>query len=88
MREKQFERFQANIDQTGAGLPKMIGVDRPQEIRQRIEAEEAQRNGATHVYDPRSGQAIPANSTPVKNIFGKVIGYKDQHERVTLFPKQ
>ena len=88
VREKQFERFQQNIDQVGAGLPKLVGFDRPQEIRQRIEAEEAAKAGATHIYDPSSGQALPANSTPAKNIFGKVIGYKDAHDRVTMFPKQ
>jgi hypothetical protein len=88
VREKKFDRFQANIDQTGAGIPKLVGVDRPLEIRQKIEAEEAQKAGATHVYEPTSGQPIPADSTPVKNIFGRVIGYKDAHERMTMFPKQ
>lgn len=88
VREKKFDRFQSNIDQTGAGLPKLVGIDRPQEIRQRIEAEEAKKDGATHIYEPNSRQAIPVDSTAVKNIFGKVIGYKDAHGRVTVFQKQ
>lgn len=71
VRDKKFERFQSNIDQTGAGLPKMVGIERPQEIRQRLEAEEAKNQGATHVYNPDSG-----NAEPVKNIFGTVIGHK------------
>src|SRR5439155_452086 len=30
-RDAQFDRFQQNIDQTGAGLRKMVGIERPQE---------------------------------------------------------
>lgn len=77
VQEKKFERFQANIDQTGAGLPKLVGVDRPKEIRQRLEAEEAQKDGATHVYNPAS-----ATAEPVKNIFGKVIGHRGPNGEV------
>jgi hypothetical protein len=88
VRERKFERFQANIDQTGAGLPKMVGVDRPQEIRQRIETEESKKAGATHVYEPGSGQTIPVDGTAVKNIFGKVIGYTDKDGKLVRFPKQ
>lgn len=62
VRERQFDRFQQNIDQTGAGLPKMVGVERPKEIRQRIEAEEAQKQGATHVYDPNEKKAVPVRT--------------------------
>lgn len=88
VREKKFDRFQANIDQTGAGLPKMIGVDRPVEIRQRIEAEEAQRAGATHVYEPTASQTMPVDATPVRNIFGKVIGYKTSAGQTVVWPRK
>jgi hypothetical protein len=62
VREAQFERFQQNIDQTGAGLPKMVGIERPKEIQQRIEAEEARNQGATHIYDPNQKKAVPVGS--------------------------
>jgi len=62
VRDAQFDRFQQNIDQTGAGLPKMVGVERPKEIKQRIEAEEAQKQGATHIYDPNQKRAVPVGS--------------------------
>jgi len=62
VRESQFDRFQQNIDQTGAGLPKMVGIERPKEIQQRIEAEEAQKQGATHIYDPNQKKAVPVGS--------------------------
>jgi hypothetical protein len=62
VRESQFDRFQQNIDQTGAGLPKMVGIERPKEIQQRIEAEEAQKQGATHVYDPNEKKAVPVGT--------------------------
>lgn len=39
VREKQFERFQRNIDQAASGIPKIPGVDLPSEIRQRIESQ-------------------------------------------------
>jgi hypothetical protein len=62
VRERQFDRFQQNIDQTGAGLPKMVGIERPKEIQQRIEAEEAQKQGATHIYDPNQKKAVPVGT--------------------------
>src|SRR5882762_1905659 len=62
VREAQFDRFQQNIDQTGAGLPKMVGIERPKEIQQRIEAEEAQKQGATHIYDPNQKKAVPVGT--------------------------
>src|SRR5438034_3171457 len=62
VREAQFDRFQQNIDQTGAGLPKMVGIERPKEIQQRIEAEEARNQGATHIYDPNQKKAVPVGS--------------------------
>ena len=62
VRERQFDRFQQNIDQTGAGLPKMVGIERPKEIQQRIEAEEARNQGATHIYDPNQKKAVPVGS--------------------------
>lgn len=68
----------------------MVGVDRPQEIHQRIEAEESKRTGATHIYDPGFGQTIPVGKTPVKNYKGQVLGYflsGDSGEWVR-FPKQ
>ncbi len=37
VRAKQLERFQENIDQAGLGLPKLVGVPSPQEIRSKIE---------------------------------------------------
>src|SRR5260370_34392990 len=43
VRENQFDRFQQNIDQTGAGIPKIVGIERPTEIRQPIEAADAQK---------------------------------------------
>lgn len=69
VRERQFDRFQQNIDQTGAGLPRLVGIERPTEIRKRIEADEAQKQqdlakqqGATHAYDPSSGRIIPSDA--------------------------
>lgn len=82
IREKKFDRFQQNIDQTGAGLPKMVGIERPSEIKTRIEKEAAANKGATHVYDADTGSAIPVGAEPVKNIFGSVIGYKDANGQV------
>jgi hypothetical protein len=88
VRERQFDRFQQNIDQTGAGLPKMVGIERPKEIRQRIETEETQKQadaakqqGATHVYDPNSRRIIPADATPVKNWKGQIIGYQEKNSK-------
>lgn len=37
VREAQFDRFQRNIDQASSGLPVLPGVDRPADIRNRIE---------------------------------------------------
>jgi len=62
VRERQFDRFQQNIDQTGAGLPKMVGIERPKEIQQRIEAEEARNEGTTHVYDLNEKKAVPVRT--------------------------
>ncbi len=62
VREAQFERFQQNIDQTGAGLPKMVGIERPKEIQQRIETEEARNQDATHIYDPNQKKAVPVRT--------------------------
>src|SRR5881396_341851 len=62
VREAQFDRFQQNIDQTGAGLPKMVGIERPKEIQQRIEAEEARNEGTTHVYDLNEKKAVPVRT--------------------------
>ena len=62
VRDAQFDRFQQNIDQTGAGLPKMVGIERPKEIQQRIEVEEAQKQGATHIYDPKQKRAVPVGT--------------------------
>src|SRR5438094_2395845 len=62
VRDAQFDRFQQNINQTGAGLPKMVGIERPKEIQQRIEAEEAQKQGATHIYDPNQKKAVPVGT--------------------------
>src|SRR5947208_15099636 len=39
VREAQFDRFQQNIVQTGAGVPKMVGDERPKEIHKRIDGE-------------------------------------------------
>lgn len=76
-RDAMLERFQQNVDQVSKNMPKMVGIERPQELRQRLEAEEAQKRGATHVYNPASGGA-----EPVKNIFGKVIGHKGPNGEV------
>jgi len=38
VRNMQLGRFQENIDQAGAGLPKLVGVPSPQEIRSKMEA--------------------------------------------------
>jgi hypothetical protein len=70
VQERQFDRFQQNIDQTGAGLPKMVGIERPKEIKQRIEAEEAQKQGATHIYDPDQKKAIPVGTWLQKHFQG------------------
>ncbi len=75
VREAQFDRFQQNIDQTGAGLPKMVGIERPKEIQQRIEAEEAQKQGATHIYDPNQKKAVPV-STWIQKHFQGMPGVK------------
>jgi hypothetical protein len=75
VREAQFDRFQQNVDQTGAGLPKMVGIERPKEIQQRIEAEEAQKQGATHVYDPNEKKAVPVG-TWVQRHFQGMPGVK------------
>lgn len=37
VRDIQLNRFQENIDQAGLGLPKLVGVPSPQEIRSKIE---------------------------------------------------
>jgi hypothetical protein len=86
--DTQFNAFQENLDTATQGYVKMPGSESPKEVRQRVEAEAASKAGATHVYEPTSGQAIPTNATPVKNIFGKIIGYKGGYDRVTIFPKQ
>src|SRR5260370_1237873 len=75
VREAQFDRFQQNIDQTGAGLPKMVGIERPKEIQQRIEAEEAQKQGVTHIYDPNQKKAVPV-STWIQKHFQGMPGVK------------
>jgi len=38
VRNMQLGRFQENIDQAGTGLPKLVGVPSPQDIRNRIES--------------------------------------------------
>lgn len=68
----------------------MPGSESPKEVRQRVEAEAAKKAGATHVYDPDSGQTISVGKTPVKNYKGQVLGYflsGDSGEWVR-FPKQ
>jgi hypothetical protein len=97
VRERQFDRFQQNIDQTGAGLPKMVGIERPKEIKQRIETEEAQKQadaakqtaqqGATHVYDPGSRRLIPADAqhTLTNRAGNAVIGYVDKNTKAVYF---
>lgn len=94
VRERQFARFQQNIDQTGAGMPKMVGIERPKEIRQRIEADEAQKQqdqakqqGATHIYDPGSGQIVPTDAKPIKNLFGRLLGYETRDGQKVFFKK-
>ena len=39
IREKQFDRFQRNLDQAASGLPKIPGVEHPADIRARVEKE-------------------------------------------------
>lgn len=70
-RDIQFDRFQQNIDQAGAGLPKMLGIDTPGEIRKKIEgADQAQPTkakkgsstvpwGMMHVYEPETKSMVP-----------------------------
>lgn len=70
-RASMMDRFQENVNQVSKGLPLIPGVERPGDVRGNLEKEDAAKQGATHVYNPASGQA-----EPVKNIFGKVIGYK------------
>ncbi|SRR5258707_131651 len=87
--DTQFTAFQENLDTATQGYVKMPGSESPKEVRQRVEAEAAKKAGATHVYDSNSGQAIPADATPVKNWKGQIIGYKEKDSKdgqwVTLF---
>jgi hypothetical protein len=88
--DTQFNAFQENLDTATQGYVKMPGSESPKEVRQRVEAEAAKKAGATHVYDPGSGQTIPVGKTPVTNYKGQVLGYflsGDSGEWVR-FPKQ
>lgn len=88
--DTQFNAFQENLDTATQGYVKMPGSESPKEVRQRVESEAAKKAGATHVYDPGSGQPIPVGKTPVKNYKGQVLGYflsGDSGEWVR-FPKQ
>ena len=89
--DTQFNAFQENLDTATQGYVKMPGSESPKEVRQRVEAEATKKAGATHVYDPDSGQAIPAGATPVKNWKGQIIGYKEKDSKDgqwVRFPKQ
>jgi len=43
-------------------MSRLVGIERPKEIQQRIEAEEAKKQGATHIYDPNQKKAVPVGS--------------------------
>jgi hypothetical protein len=58
VRDKQFTRFQQNIDQTGAGLPKIPGIQTPQQIRQGIESEQAPATGAPNYTRPKPNVVV------------------------------
>jgi hypothetical protein len=76
-RASMMDRFQENVNQVSKGLPLIPGVERPMDVRGNLEKEDAAKQGATHVYNPASGQA-----EPVKNIFGKVIGHRGPNGEV------
>jgi hypothetical protein len=58
-RDAMLNRFQENVDQVAKGLPLLPGVDRPADVRSRLEKEDAAKAGATHVYDPATATAKP-----------------------------
>ncbi len=58
-RQAMMERFQQNVDQVAKGLPLLPGVERPKDIRNNLEKEDAAKAGATHVYDPATASVKP-----------------------------
>lgn len=60
IREKQFDRFQRNIDQAASGIPRIPGIELPSDIRQKIEGPA---NEARSAAMAQSGQ-YPASNKP------------------------
>ena len=62
IREKQFDRFQRNLDQASSGLPKIEGVESPSNIRSRIEGEaNASKKAKQDAADSATGQFTDPN---------------------------
>src|SRR5205814_2025364 len=81
IREKQFDRFQRNIDQASSGLPKIEGIEAPSDIRLRIEGEaNASKKAKQDAADSATGQySDPKRSHTV----GQLLSFNGKEMTVT-----
>jgi hypothetical protein len=83
---QKLQAFQENIDQMASRSVKLPGMDQSKDVKSRVEAQGVAAYNAAQGTGSGTGssQAVPTGATPVKNIFGKVIGY-DQNGKRVLF---
>ena len=78
---QKLNAFQENIDQMASRSVKLPGMDQSKDVKSRVEAQGVTAYNAAQGTGQGSSQ-VPAGATPVKNIFGKVIGYEQNGKRV------
>jgi hypothetical protein len=82
---QKLQAFQENIDQMASRSVKLPGMDQSKDVKSRVEAQGVAAYNAAHGTSSGAGSnQVPSGATPVKNIFGKVIGY-DQNGKRVLF---
>ncbi len=88
---RRADHWQENITRVSDGLPNNLpGMRSVASRRADVEAEEAKKAGQAKqqgaTQQQGAGNQVPDGATPVKNLFGKIIGYKQNGQQV-LFGK-